>query len=87
MHDLICRNVARALRCFASAMDESKLLVKQERFMAVLKVCHVCVCVCVYVCVCMYVCMYVKKTNLSKHLLPPLPPLPPLIAYVSMCRC
>jgi hypothetical protein len=36
-HDLICRNVSRALRCFCFTVDECKVLVKQERFMAVFK--------------------------------------------------
>lgn len=37
MHDLICKNVSRALRGFCFSLDECKVLVKQERFMPVFK--------------------------------------------------
>jgi len=37
LHDLICKNVSRALRGFCFSQDECKVLVKQERFLPVFK--------------------------------------------------
>ena len=37
IHDLILRNVSRAMRSFATGAEESVVLVKQDRFFAVLK--------------------------------------------------
>jgi hypothetical protein len=37
LHDLICKNVSRALRGFCFSLDECKVLVKQERFLPVFK--------------------------------------------------
>lgn len=37
LHDLIMKNVTRALRCFSFSPDVAKTLVKQERFFSVIK--------------------------------------------------
>ena len=37
LHDLICKNVSRAMRGFCFSPDECKVLVKQERFLPVFK--------------------------------------------------